>query len=150
MTSATIVYHLTKHRNADGQVLVAAPSNIAVDQLTMKIHQTGLKVVRLAAKSREAVSSDVDFLCLHNLVIQVARLQNSELYKWHKLRLEMGELTPKDNARYRRLIRETEKKLLQSADVICVTCVGAGDPRLKDFRFKQVWYIQSEWKCLWR
>ena len=33
---------------------------------------------------------------------------------------------------------ETETRLLQSADVICVTCVGAGDPRLKDFRFKQV------------
>merc|ERR1719384_1872569 len=141
VTSATIVYHLTKQDQ--GQVLVAAPSNIAVDQLTMKIHQTGLKVVRLSAKSREAVVSSVDFLCLHNLVIQVAEIQNNELYKWHKLRQEMGELTPKDNIRYRRLVRETEKRLLQSADVICVTCVGAGDPRLKDFRFKQVLIDES-------
>ena len=30
-----------------GQVLVSALSNIAVDQLMIKIHQTGLKVVRL-------------------------------------------------------------------------------------------------------
>jgi chaperonin cofactor prefoldin len=36
-----------------GQVLVCAPSNVAVDQLTEKIHATGLKVVRLCAKSRE-------------------------------------------------------------------------------------------------
>ena len=36
-----------------GQVLVAAPSNIAVDQLCEKIHLTGLKVVRLAAKVRD-------------------------------------------------------------------------------------------------
>eukprot|EP00485_Elphidium_margaritaceum_P013219 CAMPEP_0202686102 /NCGR_PEP_ID=MMETSP1385-20130828/1897_1 /ASSEMBLY_ACC=CAM_ASM_000861 /TAXON_ID=933848 /ORGANISM="Elphidium margaritaceum" /LENGTH=1530 /DNA_ID=CAMNT_0049340613 /DNA_START=46 /DNA_END=4638 /DNA_ORIENTATION=- len=141
VTSATIVYHLTKQNQ--GQVLVSAPSNIAVDQLTMKIHQTGLKVVRLTAKSREAVPSSVDFLCLHNLVIQVAQIQNNELYKWHKLKAEMGELTPKDSMRYRRLVRETEKKLLQSADVICVTCVGAGDPRLKDFRFKQVLIDES-------
>lgn len=26
----------------------------------------------------------------------------------------------------------------QAADVICTTCVGAGDPRLKNFRFRQV------------
>lgn len=42
MTSATVVYHLAKQNN--GQVLVCAPSNIAVDQLTEKIHKTGLKV----------------------------------------------------------------------------------------------------------
>lgn len=47
-------------------VLVCAPSNIAVDQLTEKIHQTGLKVVRLCAKSREAIDSPVSFLALHN------------------------------------------------------------------------------------
>lgn len=42
VTSATIVYHLAKQTG--GQVLVCAPSNIAVDQLTEKIHHTGLKV----------------------------------------------------------------------------------------------------------
>lgn len=42
VTSATVVYHLSKQSN--GQVLVCAPSNIAVDQLTEKIHKTGLKV----------------------------------------------------------------------------------------------------------
>ena len=44
MTSATIVYHLAKQ--SGGQVLVCAPSNIAVDQLTEKIHKTGLKVLQ--------------------------------------------------------------------------------------------------------
>lgn len=48
---------------------MCAPSNVAVDQLTEKIHQTGLKVVRLCAKSREAVSSPVEFLTLHHQVI---------------------------------------------------------------------------------
>lgn len=66
MTSATIVYHLAKL--GSGPVLVCAPSNIAVDQLTEKIHRTGLKVVRLCAKSREAIDSPVSFLALHNQV----------------------------------------------------------------------------------
>ena len=50
------------------QVLVCAPSNIAVDQLAEKIHRTKLKVVRLCAKSREAIDSPVSFLALHNQV----------------------------------------------------------------------------------
>uniref|UniRef100_A0A673MYM9 Regulator of nonsense transcripts 1-like n=1 Tax=Sinocyclocheilus rhinocerous TaxID=307959 RepID=A0A673MYM9_9TELE len=66
VTSATIVYHLARQGN--GPVLVCAPSNIAVDQLTEKIHQTGLKVVRLCAKSREAIDSPVSFLALHNQI----------------------------------------------------------------------------------
>ena len=36
------MYHLVKQNS--GPALVCAPSNIAVDQLTEKIHKTGLKV----------------------------------------------------------------------------------------------------------
>ena len=43
VTSATVVYHLVKQTQG-GAVLVCAPSNIAVDQLTEKLHLTGLKV----------------------------------------------------------------------------------------------------------
>ncbi|KAI8808207.1 UPF1 regulator of nonsense transcripts-like protein [Cladochytrium replicatum] len=50
---------------SSGQVLVCAPSNVAVDQLTEKIHQTGLRVVRVTAKSREALDSPISFLTLH-------------------------------------------------------------------------------------
>lgn len=56
------------HVCACRQILVCAPSNIAVDQLTEKIHRTNLKVVRLCAKSREAIDSPVSFLALHNQV----------------------------------------------------------------------------------
>ena len=50
------------------QVLVAAPSNVAVDQLAERIALTGLKVVRLMAKSREDVASSVENLTLHYMV----------------------------------------------------------------------------------
>jgi len=36
-----------------------------------------------------------------------------------------------------------EREILQSADVICCTCVGAGDPRLMNFRFRQVLIDES-------
>jgi regulator of nonsense transcripts 1 len=44
VTSATIVYNMVKLNKT--QVLVCAPSNVAVDQLTEKIAKTNLKVVR--------------------------------------------------------------------------------------------------------
>jgi len=50
---------------AGAQVLVAAPSNVAVDQLAAKVAATGLKVVRLVARSREGIASSVEPLTLH-------------------------------------------------------------------------------------
>lgn len=64
VTSASIVYHLSK-QSRSAKVLVCAPSNVAVDQLAEKISASGLKVVRLCAKSREALSSPVEHLTLH-------------------------------------------------------------------------------------
>ena len=46
-------------------MLVAAPSNVAVDHLAEKIEATGLKVVRIAARSREDLASPVEHLTLH-------------------------------------------------------------------------------------
>lgn len=79
VTSANLIYHLAKQNV--GQILVCAPSNVAADHLTEKIHKTGLKVVRLCAKSREAILSNVDHLALHNLIKNVPIESNRELRK---------------------------------------------------------------------
>lgn len=139
VTSATIVYHLRQLNQ--GQVLVVAPSNVAVDQLAEKIHLTGLKVVRLCAKSRESAASSVDFLALHNQIWQLSQTDNAksqELHKLLKLKEEVGELSQADEKRLKSLRLTYEKELLQAADVICTTCVGCGDLRLSGFRFRQV------------
>ncbi|WWC92379.1 uncharacterized protein L201_007336 [Kwoniella dendrophila CBS 6074] len=134
VTSASIVYHLAKMN--PGQVLVCAPSNVAVDHLCEKIHQTGLKVVRVAAKSREALDSNVAFLSLHS---QVANADtHPELQKLIQLRNDVGELSQSDERKYKSLVRACEKDILNAADVICTTCVGAGDPRLAKFKFRTV------------
>lgn len=54
------------------QVLVAAPSNVAVDQLAEKVELTGVKVVRIAAKSRETIMSSMEHLTLHYQVASAA------------------------------------------------------------------------------
>ena len=62
-----------------GKVLVCAPSNIAVDQLTEKINGTGLKVVRLCARSRESINSAVDYISLHE---QIRHLKHGPFRRW--------------------------------------------------------------------
>ncbi|CAD6241281.1 GSCOCG00002614001-RA-CDS [Cotesia congregata] len=112
VTSATIVYQLVKQNG--GPVLVCAPSNTAVDQLTEKIHKSNLKVVRLCAKSREAIDSPVSFLALHN---QIKNMEtNTELQKLQQLKDETGELSSADEKRYRLLKKASEKELLEAAD----------------------------------
>ena len=70
-----------------GQVLVCAPSNVAVDQLAEKIAKAGLRVVRIAAKSRESSASSVDHLALHNLVRNLDGPDKAELRKYQRLKI---------------------------------------------------------------
>ena len=139
VTSASIVYHLVKQNQ--GKMLVVAPSNIAVDQLTEKIYKSGVKVLRVAAKSRENMGSSVDFLSLHEQVRSIETFP--ELKKLMQLKDEQGELSAQDEKRFRSLRRACEQELLMSADVICTTCMGAGDPRLSKMRFRYVLVDES-------
>ncbi|GFP56268.1 hypothetical protein ACSS6W_006510 [Trichoderma asperelloides] len=139
VTSATIIYHLAKMSGS--QVLVCAPSNVAVDQLCERIHRTGLKVVRLTAKSREDVESSVTFLALHEQVRMSEH--NTELVKLSQLKNEVGELSSQDEKKLRQLTKAAEREILSNADVICCTCVGAGDPRLSKMKFRNVLIDES-------
>ena len=139
VTSATIIHHLAKINQ--GQVLVCAPSNVAVDQLCERIHLTGLKVVRVTAKSREDVESSVGFLSLHRQVGM--NDTNPELAKLIQLKAELGELSSQDEKKFKTLTRAAEREILANADVICATCVGAGDPRLAKFKFRTVLIDES-------
>ncbi|KAL4437217.1 hypothetical protein ABPG75_004356 [Micractinium tetrahymenae] len=136
VTSATIVYQLA--RMGQGQVLVTAPSNIAVDHLAERISQSGLRVVRLQARSREAVATTVEHLTLHYQVEHLDIPEALELRKLKLLKEELGELAAQDERKYKAIKRSLEREILQAADVVCATCAGAGDPRLANFRFRRL------------
>ena len=137
VTSACIVYHLAKINGVHCKTLVCAPSNVAVDQLTEKVHQTGLKVVRFCARSRELVDSRVEYLTLHYQVRHLDTADTVELTKLQMLKDELGELSQQDEKKFNILKRRAERKILQEADVVCCTCSAAGDPRVASLRFRQ-------------
>ena len=70
--------------------------------------------------------------------MQVKNIEGkAELTALLKLREEQGELSSGDEQKLKKLVRATERELLQAADVICVTCAGAGDTRLANYRFRK-------------
>ncbi|CCH41224.1 ATP-dependent helicase NAM7 [Wickerhamomyces ciferrii] len=138
VTSATIIHHLT-NLNKD-RILVCAPSNVAVDHLASKLDQLGLKVIRLTAKSREDVESSVQHLSLSNIIQKSAK---GQLKKLLRLRNELGELSAEDTKTYFTLLRKKEKSILKQADVVCATCVGAGDRRLENVNFRTILIDES-------
>eukprot|EP00828_Plagiopyla_frontata_P040626 TRINITY_DN5553_c0_g1_i4.p1 TRINITY_DN5553_c0_g1~~TRINITY_DN5553_c0_g1_i4.p1 ORF type:complete len:546 (-),score=59.96 TRINITY_DN5553_c0_g1_i4:18-1655(-) len=119
-------------------MLVCAPSNIVVDQLAEKINMTGLKVLRLCSKSREAVATGIEFLTLHSQVRGLVNGQWIKLHRFYQLLEDQGELAPQDEKEFFNLRANAEYELLSYADVICTTCINAGDPRLKGIVFQHV------------
>ena len=53
----------------------------------------------------------------------------------HFLTLHLGDISSVDENKYKALKRATEREITQSADVICCTCVGTGDPKMSNFWF---------------
>jgi regulator of nonsense transcripts 1 len=133
VTSASLVYHMANQKI--GQVLVCAPSNVAVDHLSEKISMTGLKVVRMSSKTWSQQVTQVDHLCLHTILLKTA---GKDFMRLQKLLDETGDLNEKDNSMYKKLKFKYEREILKAADIICCTCVMAGDIRLNNFRFRQV------------
>lgn len=99
---------------------------------------TGLKVVRLCSKMRESVSMNIEFLTLHNQVRSLDIPQYENLQRLYQLLDDQGELSGKDEQAFIRLRDDAEKDILDSADVICATCSGSADGRLKNMKFYSV------------
>ena len=65
-------------------------------------------------------------------------LLSGELNKLQLLKDEAGELSANDEKRFRMLRKKAEKELLDMADVISCTCIGAGDPRLAKIKVNSI------------
>lgn len=150
VTSSAIVYHLAKsNQKSNNKVLVCAPSNIAADQLAEKISKTGLNVIRVCSKSREAISTNVENLSLHFLIREKGLNSNQikRLNELIKKREDEGDLNNDNYELYKKLKAKAENEVIYNADVIVTTCVTALDKRLKDFRFPFVLVDEATQAC---
>ena len=110
-----------------------------------KIEKTGLKTVRIVARSREHVNSNAWNIGVAQYQVQriAEKEKNGQLAKLQRLKDSIGELSQDDEKRYRKAMRKIENDIIQNADVVSSTAVGAGDRRLEKYRFRQVLFDES-------
>lgn len=132
-TCTSIVYHATRmHRH---RVLVCAPSNVAVDHLADKLNAAGVRVVRVLARLRDDWEAAASPLLLRQQTMDRALKSLRRLAE----REAAGEqLTSAELKTFRKQWPAIEHSILSAAQVVCCTCVGAGDVRLKGLHFRTV------------
>lgn len=138
VTSATIIHHL--YRLHKRKILVCAPLNVAVDHLAEKLHLVGIKVLRVTSKSREDVDLLVLELALHR---QVEKRIPKFTRKLQAARDSGKLLSAKQLKQLQSSIFNTEQALIDEAQVVCTTCVGASDWRLQGIPFRLVLIDES-------
>lgn len=159
--TTTLVQAIDMAVKDEGQVLVSAPSNAAVDLLAEKLGEVGLSVLRIGHPARvteQALSKTLD--------ARIASHSNYPELKDLRKRMEQvkaAALKFKRNFGYhekqeRRMLLQESKllkadadmlefyivnDLLNNSDVICCTLVGASHPVLKGRKYKTVFIDEA-------
>lgn len=138
------------------RVLVCAPSNAAVDLLTLKLAEAGRKVIRLGhpARLQEAVwpqtldaqlETHASAEVLKNLrreIVDLRRLAGRHRRRFGREEREERREQYAEARRLKREVRELEERMSQSllaeAEVIACTLTGAASRRLSDLDFQTV------------
>ena len=153
-TLVEAVFELYQHEKS--QILVVAPSNAAVDLLTLKLYEKGINVIRIGNPIR--VSKKLDELTLDFKIFQ--HQYNKEIKQLKKQAAEYRNMAHKYKRSFGKLEREQRKALFDEAhkllkqveqtesfisddllsktQVITATLVGANNYVLKDKNYNTV------------
>ena len=136
-------------RNSAGPILAVADSNVAVDNLLEGLLEQGVKAIRLGqpVKVRESlrVATMAAQMSEHHLredVETIIELNENAMRRLPSLKGKEKGLAHRDIKKgwkeVRRIENQMRDDILEHAQVICATCVGAGDRLLDSRRFPLV------------
>ncbi|KAL3688211.1 hypothetical protein R1sor_014520 [Riccia sorocarpa] len=144
----TLVHYIKGYcKQGRRQVLACADSNVAVDNLVEGLLQQGLRVVRVGqpvkVKEKLRDSTIAAQVAAHPLMKKVHLLREEAISRRKDARQINNEKLRKAGAtqatsmweKAADLEKEALKAVLDRADVVCSTCVGAGDMVLDGRRF---------------
>jgi ATP-dependent RNA/DNA helicase IGHMBP2 len=152
--TTTLVQTIKYTVKEEGQVLVCAPSNAAIDLLVEKLSDQGLNVIRIGHPARvteQSLSKTMDARIAEHPNFDELRLLRKKMeqtkQKANKYKRSFGHFEKAE----RKMLREEARQLksdadtlefyitndlLQKIEVICSTLVGASHPTLKGRRYK--------------
>jgi ATP-dependent RNA/DNA helicase IGHMBP2 len=159
--TTTLVQAIVQTQRSEGQVLVSTPSNAAIDLLVEKLSEQGLNVVRIGHPARvteQTLSKTLDArVAAHDHYDELRALRK----RIEKVRAEAAKYKRSfghHEREHRRLLKEEAKLLksdadmlefyivndvLQQAQAICCTLVGASHPVLRSRKFKTVFIDEA-------
>lgn len=152
--TTTLVQTIKYTVKEEGQVLVCAPSNAAIDLLVEKLSDQGLNVIRIGHPARvteQSLSKTMDARIAAHPNFDELRLLRKKIeqtkQKANKYKRSFGHFEKAERRMLREEVRQLKSDadtlefyitndLLQKSDVICSTLVGASHPTLKGRRYK--------------
>ena len=143
-TSSAVAYHLARKH---GGLLACCPSNIAADHLAERISRTGLRVLRVLSKVKEAEEAvaaaaggggSALTLGAHMRTLLAKAPSDGDLSMLTRRRDAGRGLNAREEETLAGEERRCQRELIKSADVIVTTCAAAGDRRLSGMSFGAV------------
>ena len=137
ITSAYIIYYIAK-KYPQEKILVCSASNTAVDNIAYITSQTGAKVLRICAISREQINTNVLHLSLHKKLWNWNGKDHERFLNDLKQKEETDDLTDIEEIWFKKKKEEVTFQIIKEADIIFTTCMGANDKRLLSINFQRI------------
>lgn len=159
--TTTLVQAIVLTNKLEGQVLVCAPSNAAIDLLVDKLSEQGLNVIRIGHPARvteQTLSKTLDARIATHQSFSELRALRKKMEQVRAAAFKFKRNFGHQEKNQRRQLKEEARALksdadmlefyiindlLQSADVICSTLVGSSHPVLRGRRFKTVFIDEA-------
>jgi superfamily I DNA and/or RNA helicase len=159
--TTTLVAAIAETVKAEGQVLVTAPSNAAVDLLAEKLGDRGLNVVRIGHPARvteQTLSKTLDARIAEHVHYPELRSLRKRMEQLKSMALKYKRNFGYHEKEQRRLLFQESKALkadadllefhivndlLQKAEVICCTLVGCSHPVLRGRKYRSAFIDEA-------
>ena len=152
-TMTATILQFVKNIKKHHKILVCAPPNLAVDNLTEALikHGLGDSITRIYAVSRQSSERkpELNAVALHNIIQENA---SQELKLLQLKKKGFNRLPKKELLKLKKLQLASESKVLDYKKIVCCTYVTARNPTLSGHFFKYVFIDEAaqatELECL--
>ena len=143
-TMTATILQFVKNIKTHHKVLVCAPSNLAIDNITEELIKRGYgnMLTRIYAVRRQNCERkpELNEVALHTKVQEEASIELKLLQLKIKNQIR---LTKKERIKFRKLQLAAESSILDSKKIVCCTCVTSGSPTLAGHFFKYVFIDEA-------
>ncbi|HYG50344.1 MAG TPA: AAA domain-containing protein [Flavobacteriales bacterium] len=159
--STTLAATIHELLNTEKQLLFTAPSNTAVDVMTEKLMERGIRVLRVGNPvkiSKNTIHASLEYQLLHNENFKLIRELKKKSDELHKMAGKYKRVFGKEEREHRNLLyteakkmskeaiemeEQIEKYLVDNAQVICCTPAMVNDGHLRDKKFNYLFFDEA-------